>query len=166
MQCDNCGENEAVMHFTQIVDNQVNTFHLCEECAIEKGLEPGLGAGDFPLADLLAQIGRSKEESGIEKAAVCGFCGLGLEEFKKVGRMGCSHCYAAFESHLRGLLRRLHGSTQHVGKLYLPPDPTAAERKERIAALRRRLERAVSREEFERAAQIRDQIRTLEAALG
>lgn len=165
MQCDNCGLNEAVMHFTQIVNNQVSTFHLCEACAAEKGLEPGIGTGDFPLADLLAQMGRSKQDAVVESPGSCGFCGLRLEDFKKSGRMGCSHCYVAFESHLRGLMRRLHGGTQHVGKLYLPPDPTAAERRERLAALKRRLERAVGLEDFERAAQIRDQIRTLEAAL-
>lgn len=153
------------MHFTQIVDNEVTTFHLCEECAIEKGLEPNLDAGAFPLTDLLAQMGQSREETGEEPSRACGFCGLELEELKKIGRVGCSHCYVAFEAHLRGLLRRLHGSTQHIGKLYLPPDPTAAERRDRLENLRRRLERAVSLEDFERAAQIRDEIRSLEAAL-
>jgi protein arginine kinase activator len=70
-----------------------------------------------------------------------------------------------FESNLKTLLRRLHGGTQHVGKVYLPPDPTHAEQQERLAGLRRKLDRAVESEDFERAAQIRDLIRTLEGAL-
>jgi protein arginine kinase activator len=165
MQCDTCGANEAVMHFTQIVNNEVSTFHLCETCAAEKGMEPGLGAGDFPLADFLAQMGGGQRGDPEGAPGLCGFCSLRLEDFKKTGRLGCPHCYVTFEPHLRGLLRRLHGGTQHVGKIYLPPDPTAAERKERLAGLKRRLDRAVDQEDFERAALLRDQIRTLEAAL-
>jgi protein arginine kinase activator len=87
-----------------------------------------------------------------------------IEQFKKTGRLGCSHCYVTFEPHLRNLLRRLHGNLQHVGKVYLPPDPSAAEKRERLAGLRRKLDRAVEAEDFEQAARIRDQIRTLEMA--
>ena len=88
-----------------------------------------------------------------------------MEDFKKTGRLGCSHCYVAFEPHLKSLLRRLHGGTQHVGKVYLPPDPSSADRQERLAGLKRKLDRAVESEDFERAAQIRDMIRTLEATV-
>jgi protein-arginine kinase activator protein McsA len=51
-----------------------------------------------------------------------------------------------------------------VGKVYLPPDPSEAERRERLAGLRRKLDRSVEAEDFEQAARIRDQIRTLETA--
>ncbi|NIP57397.1 MAG: hypothetical protein GWN52_05200, partial [Gemmatimonadetes bacterium] len=63
-----------------------------------------------------------------------------------------------------GLFRRLHGGTQHVGKVYLPPDPTEAERSEQISRLRRKLTAAVEQEEFERAAELRDRIQELEGA--
>jgi protein arginine kinase activator len=63
------------------------------------------------------------------------------------------------------LLRRLHGSTQHTGKVYLPPNPSVAQREERLAGLRRKLSKAVESEDFERAAQIRDLIKSLEGAL-
>jgi protein arginine kinase activator len=60
------------------------------------------------------------------------------------------------------LLRRIHGGTQHMGKVYLPPDPTASEMEKRLEGLRRKLERAVDAEDFERAAEIRDEIRSME----
>jgi len=164
MLCDHCGQNEAIIHLTQIVDNQMSTFHLCESCAAEKGLQPGADTGNFPLSDFLAQVGKGVPE-GISAGGPCAFCGLTLEEFRKSGRLGCSHCYVTFETNLKTLLRRLHGGTQHVGKVYLPPDPTRAEAQERLAGLRRKLDRAVENEDFERAAQIRDLIRTLEGAL-
>ncbi|HEX6925467.1 MAG TPA: UvrB/UvrC motif-containing protein [Longimicrobiaceae bacterium] len=164
MLCDHCGENEAVIHLTQIVDNQMSTFHLCEACAEEKGLEPGVNAGNFPLTDFLAQIGKGIGAEGGAAVGACAYCGLKLEDFKKTGRLGCPHCYVTFEVHLRSLLRRLHGGTQHVGKVYLPPDPTQAQRQQRLSGLRRKLDKAVASEDFERAAELRDQIRALEAA--
>jgi protein arginine kinase activator len=164
MRCDHCDANEAVIHLTQIVNNQMSTFHLCEACAAAKGLEPGLGGSDFPLTDFLAQMGQGIDAGSEPVSGVCAFCTLKLDDFKKSGRLGCPHCYVAFEAHLRGLLRRLHGGTQHVGKVHLPPDPTEAERRERLAGLRRKLDRAIEGEDFERAARLRDQIRALEIA--
>jgi protein arginine kinase activator len=162
MLCDHCGQNEAIIHLTQIVDNQMSTFHLCESCAAEKGLQPGTDSGDFPLSDFLAQVGKASDTG---TGGPCTYCGLRIEEFRKTGRLGCSHCYVTFESNLKTLLRRLHGGTRHVGKVYLPPDSSQAEQEERLAGLKLKLDRAVENEDFERAAQIRDLIRTLEGAI-
>lgn len=165
MKCEQCETREAVIHLTQIVDNELSTVHLCETCAAEKGLEPSVHGGQLPLADFLAQMSKGlPAESTSSTANGCSFCGLELDEFKKTGRLGCSHCYVTFEPHLKSLLKRLHGGTQHLGKVYLPPDPSEADRAKRLAGLRRKLERAVESEDFERAAEIRDQIRELEGA--
>ena len=135
MLCDHCGDREAVIHLTQIVNNEMSTFHLCDQCAAEKGLEPGATMGNFPLTDFLAQMGKSGEVRADATDGTCAFCGLTLEEFRKTGRLGCSHCYVSFDAHLRGLLRRLHGGTQHVGKVYLPADPALADRADRVLLL-------------------------------
>ncbi len=165
MQCDRCGKNPAVIHLTQIENNEMSTFHLCDQCAAEKGLGTSATAETAPLTDFLAQMGKSLTASVSSSAAgACEFCGLTINDFKRTGRLGCPHCYAQFDQHLRGLLRKLHGGTQHVGKVYLPPDPRESDRTARIAGLRRSLTRAVETEDFERAAALRDQIRRLDAA--
>lgn len=161
MLCEQCGKNEAILHLTHIENNQMKSLHLCEPCAAEKGLEAPHEQAPLPLTDFLAKVNRGEPTV----AGPCPFCGLKLDEFKKTGRLGCSQCYVTFEPHLSGLLRRLHGSTQHVGKVYLPPDPSHAQQEERLAGLRRKLDHAVQSEDFERAAQLRDQIRNLEGAL-
>jgi protein arginine kinase activator len=89
---------------------------------------------------------------------------LTFRDFRESGRLGCPHCYETYASHLQRLLRRVHGSTQHVGKVYLPPDPSASDLERRLQALRRKLNRAVESEDFERAAELRDEIRSLEPA--
>ena len=165
MTCDQCGSGDAVVHLTQIVNNQMSTFHLCEKCAAEKGLEITPESVSFPLTDFLAQMGEGSASSDEPTEDLrCTFCGLGFKDFRETGRLGCPHCYASFEGQLRGLLRRIHGSTQHMGKVYLPPDPSATDLQKRLDTLRRKLQRAVETEDFERAARLRDEIRAMEPA--
>ncbi len=163
--CDHCGSSDAVVHLTQINDNEMSTYHLCEKCAAAKGLETAGQQVNTPLGDFLAQMGDEPGPSeGGHEAEACSFCGLTFSDFRESGRLGCPHCYTTFESYLKGLLRRVHGSTQHVGKIYLSPDPTRTELEERLERLRRKLRNAVEHEDFERAAEIRDRIRAIEPA--
>lgn len=164
MKCDHCGANEAVVHLTQIVNNEMATFHLCQECAAEKGLENTPEPVSAPLTDFLAQMGQEPVEVVGSGGEQCSYCGLTFKGFRDTGRLGCPHCYETFSVSLRRLLRRVHGGTQHVGKVYLPPDPSASDMQKRLDGLRRSLERAVESEDFERAAELRDQIRALEPA--
>ena len=174
MQCDNCGERAAAVHLTQIVKNSVTTVHLCEPCAEEKGVQTGSAVAKFPLSDFLASIGKGKvkkkakgmggkldtveEEEEIE----CVSCGASLRDFRDTGRLGCPHCYDALSDHLRDLLRRIHGSSRHVGKEYVTGGSSGNREEPSLPDLRRRLQQAVEKEDFELAAQLRDQIRVLE----
>jgi protein arginine kinase activator len=170
MLCENCGEREAVIHLTQIVDNSVTTMHLCEPCAAEKGVETGSSVAKFPLGDFLASLGKGgaagePSEAGLD--VPCSSCGATLRDFRQTGRLGCAVCYETFESHLRDLLRRLHGSTRHEGETYRAqglavPVGAAAPRPNPLEDLRQKLKRAVETENFELAAELRDRIRVLE----
>lgn len=164
MKCENCGDAEAVIHLTQIENNEMKTCHLCEHCAAAKGLETGEEqAASFPLQEFLAQMGGQSAPTDTPHGDDrCSFCGLTFAGFRESGRLGCPHCYTSFEGQLRGLLRRVHGSTRHVGKVYLPPDPSASDLERRLEGLKHRLQRAVDSEDFERAAEIRDEIHALE----
>jgi protein arginine kinase activator len=164
MICDNCGSTDAVVRLTQIVNNEMSTHHLCEKCAAEKGLESAPEPVNFPLTDFLAQMGHDVPESTDPSGTECSFCGLTFKDFRDTGRLGCPHCYQTFGTHLQKLLRRIHGGVRHVGKVYLPPDPSASDMEKRLEALRRKLHRAVETEDFERAAELRDEIRSLEPA--
>ena len=163
--CDrsDCG-NPAHVHLTEVVDNKMSTQYLCKSCAKEKGLNAPSGQA-VNVAGFLEQLTQG-EEVGEESTSAepCAFCGLSLEGFRRTGRLGCPHCYTTFEPGLRRLLDRIHGASRHAGKVYLPPDPAAADRDRRLDDLRRRLQSAVDREDFERAAKLRDQIRELEPA--
>lgn len=158
-QCESCGEREASIHLTQVEQNEMRTIHLCDACASEQGLESGMQGGSAMLADFLAEMG--KGASSAQSAGACSFCATTLRDLKRTGRLGCPDCYTEFDQHLRGILRKLHGSTQHTGKMYTA-DAEEIDRAAHLAGLRRRLEIAVEGEDFEQAVALRDQIRRLE----
>jgi protein arginine kinase activator len=164
-KCDNCGERPAAIQLTQVDKNAVTQLHLCEVCAAEKGVQTGATVAKFPLSDFLASMGKGAAGSlpQVADGNPCTFCGATLKDFRDTGRLGCPHCYASFEPHLRDLLRRLHGSSQHVGEVYLAPNaPRASDEQRRLGDLRDQLRRAVEQENFELAAELRDRIRVLD----
>ena len=86
-----------------------------------------------------------------------------LQDFRESGRLGCSECYAAFEAPLRDLLRRLHGSTHHIGRaLRRAGTGRAGADDQATTELREQLRLAVETENFELAAELRDRLRVLE----
>jgi protein arginine kinase activator len=92
----------------------------------------------------------------------CPRCGLLYSSFKETGRLGCSECYSAFQFQLRPLLRRIHGDTRHRGKAPARGAGVVTSTRQ-IQRLHDDLQRAVEREDFEKAASLRDEIRRLEA---
>lgn len=168
MLCQECGVKPATLHFTKIVSGEKTEFHICESCAREKGeLIPGT-AGGFSIHSLLSGLldleGADKEKSAATRTTQslqCENCGMTYSQFSKLGRFGCSSCYKYFNSALDPLFKRVHGSTTHVGKI---PKRAGAQImfKRQIDELKQELQQSITQEEFETAAQLRDQIRRLE----
>lgn len=164
MVCQLCKQKEATVHLTQIVENQVKNVDLCEACAKQKGVNDPTG---FSLADLLLGLGASQE---IEQASEakgaelkCEACGFTQAEFKKTGRLGCSECYAVFADALDTLLKGMHKGTEHKGKVPAAIRETTL-REAALGRLVADLQAAVEREDFESAARLRDEIKSLKAA--
>ncbi len=164
MLCDNCKEREASIHLQQVKGNTVTSLHLCQQCAAEKGIETGAGTAKYPLSDFLASMGKGPAIQGAEGAdKACASCGATLKDFQDTGRLGCPRCYDTFEKQLRDLLRRLHGSSHHVGEAYLSTGSREVDEKQvEVTNLRNKLKQAIETENFELAAELRDQLRTLE----
>ena len=179
MLCDECGKNKATVHLTEIVNELITKLNLCEGCAKNKGAEV---EQHFGIADLLSALSDTEQQQAASAAASgtpsspaggsknkCPRCGLAYEDFKRVGRLGCAECYKAFRTSLAPLLKRIHGSNQHIGK---SPNPQAVDemktvhkRQEELDAAKASLQKAVRGEEFEEAAALRDKIKFLEKKL-
>lgn len=162
MVCDVCSKNQATVHLTEIIDDQMTELHLCEECARQKSAQM---ESQFGLGDLLAGLTEFEKHPEKEKETVninCPSCALTYAEFKKMGRLGCGSCYSAFKKYLGPLLKRIHSSNIHFGKSPLKAIKVARKRTDQAQQLRLALQKAVESEEFETAAKIRDQLKTLE----
>lgn len=162
MLCDICAKNQATVHLTEIIDEQMSELHLCEECARQKSAQM---EQQFGLSDLLAgmaEFGKPGSKETETLAAVkCANCGLTFADFKKIGRLGCGECYNSFRRYLGPLLKRIHGSGQHLGKSPLKLGKVLKKRTD-LEELRARLQKAIETEAFEEAAKIRDQLKELE----
>src|SRR5216110_2406230 len=170
MLCDNCKERDAIINLTQVEHDSKVTLHLCEQCAQQKGVETGGAVLKSPLGNFLGAVVKGGGSGALVpaggEALRCPGCGSTLRDFRDSGRLGCDQCYATFDAHLRDLLRRLHGSSQHVGERYEAPGDLegggAADPRSRLLELKAQLRRAVEGENFELAAELRDRIRVLE----
>lgn len=163
MICNVCGTNEATIHLTEIVNDQMVEIHLCETCAQEKGTE---FKAHFNVNDLLSGLkDLAAEVVGSEKILTkCPNCSLTYDEFGRTGRLGCAECYEAFSKLLIPLIKRVQHSTQHLGKRPSRLAPPLRQQHD-LRDLQNRLQKSIQQEAFEEAARIRDQIRQLEEKL-
>ncbi|WP_227764060.1 UvrB/UvrC motif-containing protein [Zhaonella formicivorans] len=165
MLCQECKKRPATVHITKIINNDKTQISLCEECAsayhqqLSSAFEPNFSINKF-LAGLL------NYDHGIEAGAktvrnVCPQCGQSYAYFSQTGKLGCDRCYETFEESLVPLLRRVHGTQVHKGKVPKRTGGSIRLRKE-LQDLKSKLQELIRREEFEEAAKVRDRIRELE----
>ncbi len=158
MQCCVCKEKPATVHLTQIVGEKMQKLDLCEECAKAKGVNDPTS---FAMADLMLGLGASQEiaeTAGVELK--CPRCGFSQADFKKSGRLGCPDCYKTFAEGLSSLLKTMHKGTRHVGKA---PEALRQSRDyaDRLKLLQKKLAKAIDEENYEAAAALRDEIKSL-----
>jgi protein arginine kinase activator len=167
MKCQICEVAEATIHVKEVKNEQVTELHLCERCAREKGYHSMVEKGSISIASQLVWMAENLYPGGSSQVGMikCGGCGLKYSEFMKTGRLGCPKCYEDFGTQLRQILRRVHGSVRHVGKAP-GKEGTQFERRRQVQTLHEELERAIEREEYEKAAMIRDRIREIELSVG
>ena len=161
MLCTICKEKPATVHLTQIVGDKMQKLDLCEDCAKTKGINDPTSFGLADL-DLVLGLGASQQ---LEQAAggvelKCPRCGFTQADFKKSGRLGCPECYRTFADGLTGLLKTMHKGTRHTGKA---PEALRATRENAglLKSLQAKLARAIKDENYEQAAQLRDEIKQL-----
>lgn len=191
MLCDRCKARPATFFMTRIVNGAKTELHLCQQCAAETGqlgvvMEPQFTFTNFLAGLLNNELGFAPAMQS-PSAPQCRHCGLTYDDFRQVGQFACSRCYEEFEPYLEGLFRRVQGGTEHTGKAPGRPAQTAAAASparpevasrpaspprsagaaaaagpSRVEQLRKELAEAVAREDYERAAELRDEIRKQE----
>ena len=159
MKCQKCNEREANTHIQKIVNGKKTEYYLCSKCAAEAGELKFSFDGDFE--DFLGGFfGKGTNLFSAPTDKVCGVCKMTLSEFLKHGKLGCSNCYDEFASSLAKPLKQIHGQSTHTGKIPKREEKEIS-REAKIKRLQTELETAVSNQEFEIAAKLRDEINAL-----
>ncbi len=172
LKCSSCHKAVAGIHVLEVASQfeVTQSLHLCDNCATQLGILPNkinlqslLGGGMLSgiSAHLLGQSSGEAQPGFGPPGPVCPGCHLTSAEFKLRGRLGCPRCYEVFRTALVPLLERVHDASSHCGRFpsgtVRPPRPPVD-----LSALRHRLERAIATEQYEDAAQLRDQIQAAE----
>jgi protein arginine kinase activator len=160
MKCEACGKNVATVHYTEIINEELKEMHLCEWCAQQK---EALVKPHFFTAEFLSGMLDGSQVSTEKQTKKCAQCGFSHSDFQKLGRLGCSECYQIFKEQIAPLLKRVHGSTRHVGNVP-PRGKNIANTRKDLNRLRQELKKVISNEKFEEAARLRDKIKEMEKA--
>lgn len=180
MLCDNCGNHEANVKYTQIVNGVKKEMNLCSECAEKMGITQNMNFDmgmSFPSflgsfledynTNLLSPFVKQKENK-------CQSCGMTYGEFADTGMLGCQNCYDVFEDKMDILLKNLQGANRHIGKKgKLLKEKTEEIKKvvpkekkdtslKKIEELKKNLKIAIKEERYEDAAKLRDEIKKME----
>ncbi|MEW5796933.1 MAG: UvrB/UvrC motif-containing protein [Candidatus Zixiibacteriota bacterium] len=171
MLCQDCKKREAQVHLTQIINNEKLSLSLCKECAAARGFHSPLDNVPFPLAEILSGLGYAAPD--VDKLdpkddLTCQACGLKFSEFTRQGRFGCGECYSAFRGRLEPIMRKIHGASLHRGRNpeYVRLEDKAALPIKEEERLEVELSKAIAAEDFERAAELRDKLKTVREKIG
>lgn len=168
MLCQNCKVNNATNHIHSVVNGVVSDKYLCSKCA---ALLQSNQFSDDSIFSMLSSFLNDGVEAKVKSqtAKRCECCNMSFAEISKTGRVGCGNCYKTFGKELMPTLVRIHGRSTHVGKGVQTVDvitdkaPNSQETAEnKVDTLKKELQKAIETEEYERAAELRDEIRRAE----
>jgi protein arginine kinase activator len=150
-------------------NGQKSEMHLCPSCAAKKGalmFDPS----QFNIPNLLGGfLGGNQALQGAGLAnpttqATCQNCGVRFMDIRNTGKLGCPNCYQAFEDELESALKRIHGNSQHTGKIPLRSGEKTRIKRQ-VEDLKEQLQSAILAEDYEKAAEIRDALKEIEKKL-
>ncbi|MBM3707437.1 MAG: hypothetical protein FJW69_03705 [Actinobacteria bacterium] len=176
MFCEFCKINEANVHLIKVVNDNIEKLNLCVDCLKNINFFP---EEDFfnDLTKILSKIFEvdikiiDKSENsklfdfsnGVENKK-CSFCGIDLNTIKAIGKVGCANCYREFKDVFIPIIKAIHGSTEHRGRIPLQSSKKIKIENE-LKDLKYRLKEEITVENFEEAARLRDTIKKLQKKL-
>lgn len=152
--CDQCGQGDACIQYTEVAGGQISKLNLCEKCALSNGL---LGDRESDGVDaLISHLSQAEPLLGTPLLE-CPTCQWIWQQFEETGMFGCEDCYKTFAMQLTRMLREGQDAPLHAG----PGRRNASDPSALLPELQSLLEQAVREEDYEKAAEVRDRIQQL-----
>lgn len=156
MKCQKCGEREATIHSVSIINGVKNESFICSLCADRENNI----SFNFPSVN---DFFKSFAMGGTTKNTMkCLICGYSYDDFLNTGLMGCPECYESFRGELMPVIKKYQAGNCE-NKMDTAEVKPAAKEFDKLKELNQKLNEAISLENFEEAAVIRDKIRELES---
>lgn len=156
MMCEKCGINPAAVTLTKVINGNKSVVKLCASCAHENNIYKDLNM-DLGFSSLFSSFFSENEQ--IPESVKCPLCNMTKTEFLKRGKPGCSNCYSVFEDSMKPLLKKIHATVTHTGKVM---GTHGGKSENKIDLLKAQLKEAIAKEEYEMAARLRDEIKEME----
>ena len=168
MKCQKCKVKDATTQIKRVVNGKYTEYMLCSDCAHEMGFD---NVFDTSMPDMFGGLIKSIFGSALparSQATRCPVCGSTYGDIKNTGKVGCAACYEIFITELLPSIKSIHGNTTHAGKSpcdvnknedVLEDSPTD---EVSVETLKEQLKKAVEEQNFELAAQLRDEIKERE----
>ena len=121
MLCQNCGKQEASVHYTQIVNGVKKEMILCEDCAKELGVEKMNFNMPIHFSNFFEDMFEPYHDSFFGSLAsprtmICEKCNTSYDDFIQDGFLGCENCYETFENRMDEILKSIQGANVHIGR--------------------------------------------------
>lgn len=162
MECDFCHEREAVIFVEQVsTGGAKRKINMCMECAVAHGISPDPKNIEANIGDLFKELAESAKKIQIDNNRMCPVCGTSLSEIKKSSHTGCPECYAIFKEQITQFLESRGITGTYSGSMPARLASFRSVLNYRIM-LQNKLNDAVQKEDYERAALYRDYLHALE----
>lgn len=161
MFCDKCGKHPATTHVKKTINGKTTEMNLCAECAAEQGLGSAFGNFGFDLGDFWGALFTEPEKRAVSDTLRCPDCGRSFPEIAQIGKPGCPTCYVTFYDRLLPSIHRIHGKTQHTGKIAVQAEDHVKVERE-LETLKAKLAECIANQQYEQCVELRDKIQTLE----
>lgn len=153
MKCENCGKNEVTFVYQSNINGKVTEAHLCSECAEKLG-----------YSQRIAATGRSMMQNFFSNDFMSDFFSPMPSLFGRMNRL-LEDPFDDFFTDMPALAAGAAPQTQTAEKqedLVEKTEQSRFARMRQINALKLEMRKAVHQENFERAAEIRDQLKAME----
>ena len=158
MKCQSCGKKEATVRYIENINGKKQVMHFCVECAKK------LGFVDFSsmFSPIFTNI--PKFFGKLDEEVKCKMCGYTFDDYTHTGMFGCPKCYDTFSDRLDEIFLKFHGKNRHIKLISedVLNKSIILSQNDKILKLKEELKELVEKEEYEKAAIIRDKIKKIE----
>ncbi|MBN1409369.1 MAG: UvrB/UvrC motif-containing protein [Spirochaetales bacterium] len=158
MNCEICHKNKAIIHIHQVSGNKKTIYHICENCARDMGFASINDKSDYSINNLFKGLFKlNKTNITRTTSLICHRCSWTMEKFRRTKHLGCPECYNVFYDEIKNFFVKKLKIKSHMGKL-----PRNLKNYKKlfidVVQLKGELRKAVKKEEYEKAASLRDEI--------